>query len=183
MDGRDDKERQLASEFQTRLEPLPPPSTTTVYTPPFPFFKLAAVSKPSNTILPSGETTDPLILTILEVYNELEDLMRRLELTMTSELDKTLELAEKVIAQCKDSRQRESFLLELAAEIVETKVEVRRAFGEDSPAYRILVLHERRINYRLKTARIVRLLLSKYLWLVVLSLFLLWFLFRVKGLA
>ncbi|KAG7439060.1 uncharacterized protein BT62DRAFT_1081815 [Guyanagaster necrorhizus] len=113
---------------------------------------------------------------------ELEDLMHRLELTTASELDTALEFAENTIAHCKDYRQRESLLRELAAKIVDMKVEVRRAFGEDSPAYRILVLRGRRIDYWLKTVRIIHLLLSKYFWFAVL-LFLLWFLFRVKGLA
>ncbi|KAG7440258.1 uncharacterized protein BT62DRAFT_633540 [Guyanagaster necrorhizus] len=143
--GGDGKGRKLASGFQTRLEPLPPPPTYTVYTQPFPFFKLEAMCEYSDTIPPPGELIDPLFL---EIFLELEYLKRRLVVvTTSSELAITLESIKDAIARCKDYQLKESLIRELVAEIVDLKVTVRNRSGEDCDEYRMLVLQEKRVAH------------------------------------
>ncbi|KAK0245105.1 hypothetical protein EDD85DRAFT_1016299 [Armillaria nabsnona] len=168
------KGRQAASEFQTRVELRPPSSTT--FTTPLPLFYLKVMSEPSKAI--DVEAMDPARRRLYEqVLTQKANLKRELQLTLSSLFVTVLQSPEGKLASAEDYRQKKSVLRALAAEIEMFKPGMLQLFGEDSDAYRHLLLEEQLASARLTDVMILCLLSSKLFWLVILSPFLLWFLF------
>ncbi|SJL11712.1 uncharacterized protein ARMOST_15120 [Armillaria ostoyae] len=147
-------QKEAASEFQTRLELRPPPSstfvyTTTTFTTPLPLFHLKLMSEPSKAIDPLVEAMDPAHRRLYEqVLTQKANLKRELQLTLSSLFVNVLQSAEGKLAMTEDCRQKESVLRALAAEIERFKPGMLQLFGEDSDAYRHLLLEEQLASHR-----------------------------------
>ncbi|PBK64225.1 hypothetical protein ARMSODRAFT_962409 [Armillaria solidipes] len=136
------------------------------------------MSEPRKAIDPLVEAMDPARRKLYEqVLTQKANLKRELQLTLPSLFVNVLQSAEGKLASAEDCRQKESVLRALAAEIEVFKPGMRQLFGEDSDAYKHLLLEEKLVTHRLTDVMIFCLLSSKLFWLVILSPFLLWFLF------
>ncbi|KAK0232629.1 hypothetical protein IW262DRAFT_8160 [Armillaria fumosa] len=157
-----------------RLEQLGP-SSTIIY---LPFSYLKAMSKPSRTIDPVINMTDSSHRRLSEeTVQEKAALQRQLQLALSSLFLGLLQSTEAELTRCKDYQCKKTLLRELVTDLEEFKPGMRQMFGEDSIEYTHLLLEQTLVSIRLTDVIILRLLSSELFWLVILSPFLLWFLF------
>ncbi len=110
--------------------------TTITFTTPLPFFHIEAMPELKKKMEALGETMDAAQRREYErVVDDVKIFKHEMEVVISYQFAMVVQDAEDEIAKSKDSRQRETLLRELRAELEDTKPGMLQVFGEDSGTF------------------------------------------------